>query len=372
MVMTDDAGQMKDKAAAGQPGIATAHALIVGVANYSGINSLPEAVLNDAKDIASILKSPDYCAYDPANVRVLLDKDATLAGIRAALDEIAQASTSDDTVVVYFSGHGADLSKYGGDNAGLLPVDCDIAKLTDTALGAAEFSTKLKAITAARLVVILDACHSGGAGAVKALQRVQFGVDVKTLADLAVGRGRVFMASSRRDQVSVIAHGARNSVFTEHLLDGLRGKAAAPGEALIRVFQLFSYVSEKVRASTHGKQTPNFQAFDVEDNFALARAPFTAGSAPVHKTPAKADDIWKCLERILPELYPDGPTDERIWARAGGDQSRLPSARTGRTRWFEALKILRLGGGGKDFSVEQLTAAVLEDFPHHLELARFI
>ena len=71
----------------------------------------------------------------------------------------------------------------------------------------------------------------------------------------------------------------------------------------------------------------------------------------------------------MPNLYPAGPMDQEVWARAGGDPSRLRLNETGRAAWFAALRTVRLGGGGAGIRKESLIAIALEDYPHHPELA---
>jgi hypothetical protein len=61
--------------------------------------------------------------------------------------------------------------------------------------------------------------------------------------------------------------GARNGIFTGHLLAGLRGGVASD-DGYVRVFDLFEYVQPLVTADQPG-QHPVFQA-EIEENFALA------------------------------------------------------------------------------------------------------
>jgi hypothetical protein len=60
----------------------------------------------------------------------------------------------------------------------------------------------------------------------------------------------------------------KNSLFTHYLLESIRGKARTRGDGLIRVFDMFDYVSEKV--PTHKEQHPIFKASDLENNFPIA------------------------------------------------------------------------------------------------------
>jgi hypothetical protein len=347
---------------------AKAHALVIAVANYQDVNPLPGSVLDDARDIVSVLTAANYCGYDPKQVHMLLDREATLTAIRQGLAGLIATSASDDTVIIFFSGHGARITSDAHETSVLLPVDCHQDDLQGTTFSEAAFSNVLAAIPARRLVVFLDACHSGGAGSLKGGLRkdLQIGFDEKSLERLAQGTGRVIIASSRASETSLVLKGARNSVFTTRLLEALRGHARTRGDGLIRIFEVFNYVSEKVRGTVPGRQHPVFKASDLEDNFPIAldqgATKHVNASAPTVATP------WRQLEDILADLYPAGPLDQEIWARAGGDVSRLRLTGTGRAMWFSALRTLRQGGGGKDIGMSALARTALEDFPHHPDL----
>ncbi len=77
------------------------------------------------------------------------------------------------------------------------------------------------------------------------------------------------------------------------------------------------------------------------------------------------------LERfrdIVVKLYPRGPEDNEIWARAGGDISLIDVRSPGRASWFAALSKLRLGGGGYSITIEKLLSIMLNDFPNNKDL----
>lgn len=342
-------------------------ALIIGVANYTDVSPLPAAVLNDAHDTADVLRSPDYCGYLNENVTVLTDKEATLEGIRTALADLASSALPDDTVTIFFSGHGARLGTTADPVSALIPYDTKLSDLVETSLGEAEFSQALANIKAARLLVILDACHAGGAATLKAHagEPIVGGFDEKALQRLASGTGRVVLASSRATETSIVLTGARNSVFTTALLGGLKGAAPESPEGTIRIFALFNFVSEAVRQAVPGKQHPILKASELEEDFPVALA--LGGSKAIDSNPLN-ERPGRSLDTILPDLFPAGPTDQDIWLRAGGDLSRLRLGGTGRAAWFSAIRTLSQGGGGVSISRRSLIDAALEDFPNHSEL----
>ncbi|CUH81418.1 caspase family protein [Tropicibacter naphthalenivorans] len=345
------------------------HALVIGVATYENVNSLPIAVRNDAVDTADILKSPSYCGYPEANVTVLADDAATLENIRNALSNLAATSTNDDTVAIFFSGHGARIGNVSDITSALIPYDCDPTDLAGTSLGETELSAAIAAINAPRVVVAIDACHAAGATSLKSglsEAGVNFaggGFDEKSLQKLAQGTGRVVFASSRVTETSLVLHGERNSVFSTAMLSGLRGAAAASNDSMVRVFDLFNYVAEKVRQAVPGQQHPVFKASGLEENFPIALA--LGGGKSVSTTGFQRH---RDLEQIMPDLFPLGPSDQDIWLRAGGDISRLRLNGHGRAQWFAALRLISLGGGGAGISRESLIHAALDEFPSHREL----
>jgi hypothetical protein len=352
------------------------HALLIGVANYQQISSLPTAILNDVNDVAATLSSPSYCAYAPGNVVTLLNANATRAAVLKGLDELAARASPDDTVCVFFSGHGAVVGNPGNEDSVLVTVDSDLADIENTTISSDEFAAALAQIKAKRLLVFIDACHAGGAAISKSVndgkgREFKSGYTQNTFAKLAAGSGRALMASCRADEVSAVFAGARNSVFTTVLLAGLRGAADKSASGFIKVFDLFNYVSEEVPKLIPDNQHPIFKADNLEVNFAIALS--QGGSKSVYgsetKPTTKQEDPWSMLEVVLVELYPFGPRDQEVWSRSGGDLSRLPFHPTGQATWHAALRTLKQGGGGRNINFSSLLKTAKEDFSNHPQLA---
>ncbi|MCL6512387.1 MAG: caspase family protein, partial [Anaerolineae bacterium] len=143
------------------------YALVIGVANYPNVRPLPESVLNDARAISAILQDPHRAGYPKSQVRLLLDREATRQGILNGLAWLANQAGKDATAVVYFSGHGGRIES--GPQAGnyLIPYDTVLNNIKTTAISSAEFTAALNKIQTQKLVVLLDACHSGGTGDTK-------------------------------------------------------------------------------------------------------------------------------------------------------------------------------------------------------------
>lgn len=357
------------------PGYPQGRALLVGVSEYQRISSLPDAILNDVKDVAATLSSPTYCGYAQENVVSLLNADATRNAVLEGLSDLAARAAEDDTVCVYFSGHGTVFASPDGDDSALLTVDSDLSDVAGTAISSGDLATALGQIKAERVLVFIDSCHAGGTKIAKGLKDDQghefkSGYSETAFAKLAVGRGRALMASCRADEESSVILGARNSVFTTALLVGLRGAAEKDGSGVIKVFDLFEYVADKVPKSVADGQHPIFKADNLEQNFpvALSRGGKKSPTGtPLPSKPVDADR-WSQLEACLIELFPTGPRDQELWTRAGGDLSKLQLYGPGQATWHSALRTLKQGGGGRSITFDSLLATVREDFPMHAQL----
>lgn len=245
------------------------HAIVIGVANYPQVRPLPETVLNDARDLRTLLTDAARCGYPSDQVTQLLDDEATADSIRAALAALAAHTGPDDTAVVFFSGHGAHDPAGGDTQQYILPYDCDLDDLSGTAIPGDEMTDMLRQIEAGRLLVLFDSCHSGGAGDPKGLlPQVKRGLSEGYYETLAQGKGRVVIASSRPEEISWALPGWDNSLFTHYLLEALRGQARTLGDGYVRVFDVFRHVADHV--PTQADQHPIFKATAMEEDFPIA------------------------------------------------------------------------------------------------------
>ncbi len=268
--------------------LADAHALVIGVSRYRYLPALPTT--RDAHDVAAALVDPALCGYPAAQVRAVLEEEATRERLLEELARLAGVTAPSSSVFLYFSGHGAALPGPGGEGF-LLPIDAQVGsreQLMDTSLSTRELARALAKLPAARLTVVLDCCRASALAppelpsdsASLALPALPAGA----LAALARGRGRAVLAASSREGSSYVLPGQRNGLFTGLLLEGLRG--AAPGVGgVIRVCDLYHYVQEQVVARQLG-QRPVFRA-ELEENYPLAL--YRGGDAPAWSLPPPPD-----------------------------------------------------------------------------------
>ncbi len=247
-------------------------ALVIGVGNTPNdpSSSLPTTV-NDALALQPILVDPMTCAYPPENVRILSNETASLPRIRTELQWLADQTTANpnSTAIVYFSGHGGHLQADG--RYFLVPSSFNPTDIEGSVLWASEFTQRLKDIKAKRVLVLIDACHAAGIAGAKetSLLRASGFIETPPPEDLLKswqqsqptgstkqatftppqGEGRAIISSSRGDQPSYIRKDGALSIFTNHLLEALRGEANKPDDTSVTVSTLIGHLGKTVPAS---------------------------------------------------------------------------------------------------------------------------
>lgn len=135
-------------------------AVVIGIERYQKL-PLARHAKADAETVAKYLRALGYPAR---NVEVLFNDQATLTGIKVALESwLPSRVQSDSRVLVYYAGHGSPDPVTG--EAYLVPHDGDPALLKDTAYPLKTLYAKLADLKAGQVVVTLDSCFSGQGGA---------------------------------------------------------------------------------------------------------------------------------------------------------------------------------------------------------------
>lgn len=259
--------------------MADAHALVIGISDYQHIGGLPPVIVRDACDVRETLTDSDICRYQPGKVKVLLDRQASRSAILDALAELAECAENDDAVFIYFSGHGGRVGDEPAATEFLLPADARLSEANalpqldaDSAVSGETLYQLLRSIRSRKLVAVFDCCHSGGLGHPKGAgaQGYRTGLSEAYFERLAAGRGRAILASSHETEVSWVLPNARNSLFTHHLLQGLRGGAPNP-DGFTHVVDLFEFIHPRVTADAPS-QHPVLYA-RIEEDFPIAYHP---------------------------------------------------------------------------------------------------
>jgi hypothetical protein len=244
-------------------------AVVIGVGRYenAGIPFLKYSV-PDADAMYQVLTTTVGIKKD--NVMLLTDRTErkpTLRNIKYALGTfLARSARKDDTVLVYFAGHGApEVDPRGIERDGLakylIPADADPDDLYSTGLPMDELQTIFGRIEAERVVMFLDACYSGGAGGrTFASKKTRAGaVDDLFLERLTRATGRVIVTASKTSEVSLELPELGHGIFTYYLTEGLKGAADLNRDGIVSLQELYEYVEQQVSRksrSVGGNQHP--------------------------------------------------------------------------------------------------------------------
>jgi hypothetical protein len=241
-------------------------AVIIGVSMYADnrIQSLRYATA-DAKYFYHWLVSSKGGKYAPNNIKLLLDKKATGRNIKDALFNWLRQAIEEDIVIIYFAGHGSPDSPDTPENLYLLPYDTQYDNIAATGFPMWDVETALKRfIKAKRVIVIADACHSGGVGqGFDVARRSTRGIGVNPISTRLeklskIGKGVAVISASGDKQTSQEGSqwGGGHGVFTYYLMEALKGKADYNQDSKVSLGELIPFLSEQVRRATRSAQSP--------------------------------------------------------------------------------------------------------------------
>jgi len=227
------------------------YVLAVGVSQYQDPGLRLGLAAKDALDFGSAWAKQKGHLYSGVEARVLTDGAATKGNILDGLEWLQQQVTQNDVAVVFFAGHGIN------DPNGVfyfLPVDADLEKLKRTGISQSDITSTV-ATMAGKVLVFMDACHSGDLmGKVKRRGNLDISSVINELA--SAENGAVVFSSATGRQYALESLEWGNGAFTKGLVEGIEGKASYGGSGRITVNMLDLYVSERVKELTGGQQTP--------------------------------------------------------------------------------------------------------------------
>jgi uncharacterized caspase-like protein len=263
--------------------------LAVGVSEYPGRLRLNYAA-SDARSLERVLRDKSAPLFERIETKVLTDKDATRQKIIQELKWLRKNMRANDVGIFFFSGHGANRDK----TFYMVSADADVEDLDSTALSSGQLKENLP--IKGKLVVMLDACHSGAAlvglrprspirrlgwsqpeipwrpgspGSLLTWFRLlgsqqkegdllakQLRVSVDELArDLSSdAQGVIWMSSSEPREVSIESAALKHGYFTQALTEGLSSKAVSGRDGLVHVLKLQNYLFDRVSELSNGQQ----------------------------------------------------------------------------------------------------------------------
>ncbi len=239
------------------------HVLSVGINKYNDPSISPTIYAdNDAEAFAEIWSN----SVPEQNIHLLTNNRATLSAIRQSIEYDLSRAQEDDTVYVFFAGHG-DTVELADDRttSGLLPYDAK-RNQTETYYKLTELKEDLKKKVKARnLLLVLDCCHSGAAGLIRGVENVYRTVSGKKLGELVKRADYSWgvLTACRPEEKSRASLKYNNGFFTHWLTHGLAGFAdqkehggSGDGDGVVTYKELYDFTYARVKESTRGTQHP--------------------------------------------------------------------------------------------------------------------
>ncbi|MFY0687418.1 MAG: caspase family protein [Cyclobacteriaceae bacterium] len=225
------------------------HVLNVGIDKYLNPNYNLNYAFSDASAFSTQIANGAGNIFENVYIHGVYDRDATKVKIISKFKEIASYAKPQDVFVFYYAGHGTiDL-----DNAtqSYFLVPSDVTQLygqsqilEKKAISAAELKQLFAQIPAQKQLILLDACHSGGATEYFAMRGSP---QEKAIVQLARSSGTVMLAASGSQQYAIEFDQLGHGVFTYSLLEGLSGKAdGGEKDGKITVNELKAYMEDIV------------------------------------------------------------------------------------------------------------------------------
>ncbi len=231
------------------------YALLVGVADYEDESLRLKYAADDAQLLEDVLRANTAKAFAgvPPDIRRLVDRKATKEAFLDGLRWLKDAMKPQDVGIIFFSGHGHR------DDDGIfymLPAEVKRRSIDATGVDGALFKRKLAGIKG-KLVVMLDACHSGAVEKEAGGERQLRPITDDFVRDMVrEDSGVIMMCSSTGQEVSIEDSKLGHGFFTLALTEGLSGKADYDKDGLVYVTELDAYLVNRVKELSNNQQHP--------------------------------------------------------------------------------------------------------------------
>ena len=166
-------------------------------------------------------------------------------------------------LVLFFGGHGVRARNAGGTTEYYFVTPGSTSK-TVSKLGLSwdDFAKPLAQTRAGRVILFLDACHSGS---------VSTGASNEKVASALANKVGIVLASSSGNEYSFEDRAWGHGAFTKSLLDGIAGGADFTKDNIVDWSELQLYVGTTVKALTRGGQNPMIPRLEEFANFNFSR-----------------------------------------------------------------------------------------------------
>lgn len=227
----------------------TNFAVAIGINSYEDSRFLRPLryAEKDCQDFYEVFSNASISSIQAENIKLIVGDKATTRNVESKLyQHVVKDRGPEDTVIVYFSGHG--FLAGDSDRAYLATVDVHINDLLNNPNHGLRMDWLHDEIfmrsSAKHVIVILDCCHSG-ALTPSVIRASDNELDYLVKGDFfSKGSGRVALVACPHDESSRESEDLRNGIFTHYLLRGLRGEGVESNAGEVTLDSLLSYVKQ--------------------------------------------------------------------------------------------------------------------------------
>jgi len=276
------------------PRYSTSRALVVGINNYQHASPLSYAI-HDSEEMLQVFV--DEFGFDEKDIILLTDANATRVRIINSFLSYVDETEVDDRIVFFFAGHGHTVSGHRGEVGYLIPYDGDTHSLS-TLIRWDEFTRNAELIPAKHILFVMDACYGG-----LAITRSLLPGSMRFLKDMMLRYSRQVLTAGKADEVVADSGGPLpgHSIFTGHLIEALRGKAASE-DGVITANGVMAYVYERVARDQHSHQTPHYGFIEGDGDLIF--------KAPILEVPKREEVKDEDVLIFVPSAMPVTHTEE--------------------------------------------------------------
>jgi uncharacterized caspase-like protein len=260
----------------------TAYIIAVGVNEYANPQYNLKYAAADARSFGDEMRRRQTQIADFERVEViqLLDQDATKANIVAAIKRLAgepgppslkagpldglKRAEPEDTVVIYFAGHGTAQAQrfyliphdlgYTGERTKL--TEQGLKTMLEHSISDVELEAAVEGLDAGHLLLIIDACNSGQA--LEAEEKRRGPMNSKGLAQLAYEKGMYILTAAQSFQAALEAAQLGHGYLTYALVEeGLKTPVAdtEPKDGVVIAREWLNFATERVPQMQEEKMT---------------------------------------------------------------------------------------------------------------------
>jgi WD40 repeat protein len=251
--------------------------LVVGINEYRNADYSLNYARSDASGFEQKLAGAGATLFSQEIRATLSDAEATQQNIYAALEKIQREARPEDVFVFYYAGHGTTRGGPDGLGDEFLLVPTDVTDVSDDALlkgkgiPAEKIQQYSRSIAAQKQLFILDACQSGAAAQMLAVQGTE---EERAFNRLARNTGTFWLTSAGSEQFAMEFAELGHGVFTYALLEGLDGAAdRGTPDQKISVRELREFLATRVPelSQRHKKGEPQIpNSYGYGQDFPIA------------------------------------------------------------------------------------------------------